>query len=177
VPTVQNDGATGELAAQEEHEACTKAGAFRSRFSRWRHDGANCGLATDERTAMTFAPDAPAISAGALLAPLGSTFLHTAVGGESRTSSAVSRLRTKRTARVARVMAPPKKFPNRRVPPAPSVAAGVGGAPANSGSGIRHLAAFAPGFDLARPDRAGRPLSRDATKGPAAFVSLIERPG
>jgi hypothetical protein len=135
VATVQNDGATGELAAQE------------------------------------------AISAGALLTPLGSTFLYTAVGGESRTSSAVSRLRTKRTARVARVMAPPKKFPHRRVPPAPGVAAGVGGAPANSSSGIRHLAAFAPGFVLAGPDRAGRPLSRDATEGPAAFVSLIERPG
>jgi hypothetical protein len=131
----------------------------------------------DGRTAITFAPGAPAISAGALLAPIGSTFLHTAVGGESRTSSAVSRLQTKRTARAARVMGPPKKFPHRRVPPAPGVAAGVGGAPANSGSGIRHLAAFAPGFVLARPDRAGRPLSRDATEGPAAFVSLIERPG
>ena len=135
VATVQNDGATGELAAQE------------------------------------------VISGGALLTPLGSTFLYTGVGGESRTSSAVSRLRTKRTARGARVMAPLKKFPHRRVPPAPGVAAGAGGAPANSSSGIRHLAAFAPGFVLAGPDRAGRPLSRDATDGPVAFVSLIERPG
>lgn len=176
-PTVQSEGTSAERATQDAREACFQAGALCSWFAPRGSDGASCRLAPAEHAVLTLASGALAISSNALLTSISPTLLRTVVGGALKAGSTVPRLRTKRAARAARVMPSPKRLPDRRLPHAPRVAAGVGGAPANSGSGVRHFAALAPGFILVRLDRAGRPLCRDATEGPAVFVSPIERPG